>query len=75
MTANVAMTVSPALPQGLEALVLVAGTFACCFATYEIVRRVAVLRPLFGLKAASPSGGTAALGVRPEIAPDHAPGQ
>ena len=63
------------LPQGLEALILVAGTFACCFATYEIVRRVAVLRPLFGLKAASPSGGTAALGVRPEIAPDHAPGQ
>jgi len=39
------------LPQGLEALVLVAVTFAACFASYEVVRRVGVLRPLFGLKA------------------------
>lgn len=38
------------LPQGLEAVLLIAGTFATCFATYEIVRRVAVLRPWFGLK-------------------------
>ncbi|MDB5432137.1 MAG: acetyltransferase [Caulobacter sp.] len=39
------------LPQGVEALVLIATTFAGCFATYEIVRRVNVLRPWFGLKA------------------------
>jgi glucan biosynthesis protein C len=39
------------LPQGLEAAILVAGTFCACFATYEIVRRVNLLRPLFGLKA------------------------
>jgi len=39
------------LPQGLEAAILVVGTFAGCFATFEIVRRVNWLRPLFGLKA------------------------
>jgi hypothetical protein len=38
------------LPQGIEAAILVASTFAACFATYEIVRRVNVLRPWFGLK-------------------------
>lgn len=38
------------LPQGLEATILIAATFAACFATYEIVRRVNLLRPLFGLK-------------------------
>ncbi|MDB5457513.1 MAG: acetyltransferase, partial [Caulobacter sp.] len=38
------------LPQGLEAAILVVGTFAGCFASFEIVRRVAWLRPLFGLK-------------------------
>lgn len=38
------------LNQGLEAAILIATTFAACFATYEIVRRVPVLRPLFGLK-------------------------
>ena len=63
------------LPQGLEALILIAGTFACCFATYEIVRRVALLRPWFGLKAAEPASRVADRGLRPEIAPDHAPGQ
>lgn len=36
--------------QALEAVILIAGTFAACFATYELVRRVNVLRPLFGLK-------------------------
>ncbi|MES2895091.1 MAG: acyltransferase family protein [Pseudomonadota bacterium] len=36
--------------QALEAAILIAGTFAACFATYEVVRRVNVLRPLFGLK-------------------------
>lgn len=39
------------LPQGLEALILVAGTFGACFVTYEIVRRVPGVRALFGLRA------------------------
>lgn len=38
------------LPQGLEALILVLLTFAACFATYAVVRRINPLRPLFGLK-------------------------
>ena len=38
------------LPQGLEAAILIAVTWTVCFATYELVRRVNVLRPLFGLK-------------------------
>lgn len=58
------------LPQGLEALLLVAGTFATCFATYEIVRRVNWLRPLFGLKP-EPRRST----VRAEIARGGASGQ
>lgn len=63
------------LPQGLEALILIVGTFACCFATYEIVRRVALLRPLFGLKPAAPLRNDDTLSVRPEIAPGPASGQ
>lgn len=39
------------LPQGLEALILIAGTFAACFGTYEIVRRIPGVRVLFGLRA------------------------
>lgn len=38
------------LNQALEAAILIGVTFAACFATYEIVRRVNWLRPLFGLK-------------------------
>ncbi|MDP2213517.1 acyltransferase family protein [Phenylobacterium sp.] len=38
------------LPQGLEAGLLIAVTVAACGLTYEVVRRVAWLRPLFGLK-------------------------
>jgi glucans biosynthesis protein C len=38
------------LPQALEGAILVAATFAGCFATYEIVRRIPGLRILFGLK-------------------------
>jgi glucan biosynthesis protein C len=38
------------LPQGLEAAILVVATFAGCFATYEIVRRIPGVRILFGLK-------------------------
>jgi peptidoglycan/LPS O-acetylase OafA/YrhL len=38
------------LPQGVEALILIAATFAGCLATYEIVRRVPGVSWLFGLK-------------------------
>jgi glucan biosynthesis protein C len=40
------------LPLGLEAATLIAATIASCLATYEIVRRAPLLRPLFGLKPA-----------------------
>jgi hypothetical protein len=39
------------LPVGIEASVLIATTAASCWIGYEIVRRIAILRPLFGLKA------------------------
>jgi glucan biosynthesis protein C len=39
------------LPQGVEAAILIVATFAGCFATYEIVRRVPVVCWLFGLKS------------------------
>jgi peptidoglycan/LPS O-acetylase OafA/YrhL len=38
------------LNQALEGAILVAATFAGCFATYEIVRRIPGIRLLFGLK-------------------------
>ncbi len=38
------------LPLGLEAALVILATVAGCFATFEIVRRVAPLRPLFGLR-------------------------
>jgi Acyltransferase family len=38
------------LSAGLEAGIVIGGTAATCVLTYEIVRRVALLRPLFGLK-------------------------
>ena len=41
------------LPQGLEAVILLTLTFGGCLVTYEIVRRVNWLRPLFGLKPSS----------------------
>ncbi|PZR34081.1 acyltransferase family protein [Caulobacter segnis] len=43
------------LPQALEGAILVAATFAGCFATYEIVRRIPGVRILFGLKG-QPAG-------------------
>jgi Acyltransferase family len=49
------------LPAGIEATVVIGGTLAACAATYEIVRRVRLLRPLFGLRL-DLSGG----GVQPE---------
>ncbi|SDQ65150.1 Acyltransferase family protein [Pseudoxanthomonas sp. CF385] len=39
-----------AIPPLAEGLLLVFVTFAACFAGYEVVRRIAWLRPLFGLK-------------------------
>jgi hypothetical protein len=42
------------LPASIEATIVVLGTLASCAATYEIVRRVRVLRPLFGLKPGTP---------------------
>ena len=38
---------------GIEATIVIGGTAAACAATYEIVRRVSWLRPLFGLKSAA----------------------
>jgi hypothetical protein len=35
---------------GVEAAIIIGGTAATCIATFEIVRRVSWLRPLFGLK-------------------------
>ena len=40
-----------ALPVALEAVTVVAVTAAACLATFEAVRRVTVLRPLFGLRS------------------------
>jgi hypothetical protein len=39
------------VPVWLEAGVVISGTFAACVLTYEIVRRIPILRPLFGLRA------------------------
>jgi hypothetical protein len=38
-------------PAWLEASTIIAGTMGACVLTYEIVRRIAFLRPLFGLRA------------------------
>ncbi|MGZ5873566.1 MAG: acyltransferase family protein [Bradyrhizobium sp.] len=38
------------LPVWLEASILITGTIAACVLTYEIVRRISLLRPLFGLR-------------------------
>src|SRR5665213_2689 len=45
------------LPAWLEAGIVITGTIASCVLTYEIVRRVTILRPLFGLRlvAAEPA--------------------
>jgi glucans biosynthesis protein C len=42
------------LPLVVEAIVLIAATIATCFISYEIVRHISFLRPLFGLKYRSP---------------------
>jgi len=47
------------LPAAAEAAIVIAVTLASCALTYEIVRRVHWLRPLFGLKLLSPSVASA----------------
>jgi glucan biosynthesis protein C len=52
----IAMALRPAAwPAWLEGPVLIAATFVLSFAGYELVRRVAVLRPWFGLASAAPA--------------------
>nr|WP_184798263.1 acyltransferase family protein [Nitrospirillum iridis] len=43
------------LPSGAEAAIILIITFGGCFATYEVVRRVNILRPWFGLKRLAPT--------------------
>jgi surface polysaccharide O-acyltransferase-like enzyme len=50
------------LPQALEAAIVIVVTFAGCFATYEMVRRIPGVRILFGLK-----GQPAAVANRPPV--------
>jgi hypothetical protein len=42
-----------ALTPAIEGTILLALTAAVCFGTYEIAKRVGVLRPPFGLKKAA----------------------
>jgi hypothetical protein len=46
------------VPAWLEASIVISGTIATCVLSYEIVRRISMLRPLFGLRPA-PSGQAA----------------
>ena len=58
-TILLASALAPAqLAPAIEATLLIIGTFALCFATYEGVRRVRWLRPLFGLKLAPANPAT-----------------
>ncbi|GAB3333132.1 acyltransferase family protein [Marilutibacter aestuarii] len=51
-----------ALNPWIEGPLLVACTFALCLAGYELIRRVPVLRPLFGLKRRTDPRGTPGVG-------------
>jgi hypothetical protein len=59
------------LPASIEASIVISGTLASCALTYEIVRRVRVLRPLFGLKAGRPFGTPHAPSGLPRLECDH----
>jgi glucans biosynthesis protein C len=60
LTILLARALAPAqLAPSVEAALLVAGTFALCFAGYEGVRRMRLLRPLFGLKVGAAGSGPA----------------
>ena len=53
-----------AIPPAIEGAFLVVATFVACFAGYEAVRRVAWLRPLFGLRReAAVRGATGVAGA------------
>ncbi len=55
-TVTIALIVALAplgLPLGWEAMLLLAGTVAGCWSVTAVVRRIGVLRPLFGLKRAT----------------------
>jgi hypothetical protein len=54
------------LPVWLEASIVISGTLAACVLTYEIVRRITILRPLFGLRL---SASEQALPARPTAQP------
>ena len=56
------------LPAWIEATIVVLGTLVSCAVTYEIVRRVRVLRPLFGLKPGTPNAPSGL----PRLECDHA---
>lgn len=51
------------LPAWLEAGIVIAGTVAACVLTFEIVRRIALLRPLFGLRLSASEPTLRALGT------------
>ena len=56
-----------AIPPLAEGVLLVAITFAACFAGYEAIRRVGWLRPLFGLQSRiEPVPGTPPLAIKPQ---------
>lgn len=46
------------LPAGIEASLVIIGTALTCVATYEVVRRIAWLRPLFGLRGVPRTAAT-----------------
>lgn len=53
------------LQVGVEAAILVAVTTLACFSGYEIVRRVSLLRPVFGLKQAAALQGMCPVPAKP----------
>src|SRR5882757_8070021 len=57
------------LPAWLEAGIVIAGTVAACVLTYEVVRRIAALRPLFGLRnlASEPAGAAVTAARRGDL--------
>ena len=55
------------LSAGLEAAIVIGGTAITCAATYEVVRRIQLLRPLFGLRwisSADPGRNRLSAGAR-----------
>ena len=54
------------LPAWMEAGIVISGTLAACVLTYEIIRRIVILKPLFGLRV---SAFEQKLPVRPATQP------